>query len=151
MDPITLATTAGAALVAAMATDGWQQARGATVGLWRRFRPERAELVAEDLDELRSDALAAQEAQDTATIEQLAADWQQRLAELLRRRPDLAEDLQAVLDGVLDRSLTDDDRVRVQRQINIARDNGRAFGVMNGNLIYHEGAKPADGASRTTP
>ncbi|MFD9722598.1 hypothetical protein [Streptomyces sp. NPDC059072] len=151
MDPITLATTAGAALVAAMATDAWHQAREATVDLWRRFRPDRAELVAEDLDELRGDALAAQEAQDTATIEQLAADWQQRLAELLRRRPDLAEDLQAVLDDVLDGSLTDEDRVRVQRQINIARDNGRVFGVMGGNLIYHEGAKPADGASRTTP
>ncbi|MBW1595651.1 hypothetical protein [Streptomyces sp. JJ38] len=127
-----------------MATDAWSQARDAVVGLWRRFRPERVPMVEEDLDELRRDVLAAREQGDTPTQDALAAEWQQRLSEVLRRRPELAEELRTALDDVLAPALEEDERAAVYRQTNIARDHGRAFGVQRGNLIYHEAGPSAE-------
>ncbi|MDX3714998.1 hypothetical protein PV733_39970 [Streptomyces europaeiscabiei] len=125
-----------------MATDTWTQAKAAMVGIWRRVRPERVSVVEEDLDELRQEVLTAREQDDTAAQNALAADWQQQLARLLRQDPDLADELQRVLDDVLAPSLRQDEREGIYQQINIARDHGRAFGVQGGNLIYHEG-KPS--------
>src|SRR5690349_14355645 len=51
MDPIVLA--AGTALVTAMATDAWQSARDGAVALWRKVRPEQAEIVEAELAEVR--------------------------------------------------------------------------------------------------
>ncbi|MFE6083638.1 hypothetical protein [Streptomyces virginiae] len=144
MDPVTLAAAAGSALVGAMATDTWTQAKAAIAGIWGRFRPDRVAVVEQDLDELRLEVLATREHNDTATRDALAADWQQQLARLLRQNPDLADDLQRVLDDVLTPSLAEEERGHVYQQINIARDRGRAFGVQGGNLIYHE-AKDSEG------
>ncbi|MDQ3222311.1 MAG: hypothetical protein M3Q75_02395 [Gemmatimonadota bacterium] len=44
MDPIVVAF--GTALVGAMATEVWQQARGAVVALWRRVCLQQADIVA---------------------------------------------------------------------------------------------------------
>ncbi|MFD8750099.1 hypothetical protein ACFV0O_03820 [Kitasatospora sp. NPDC059577] len=139
MDPAALAALAGSSLVGAMATDAWEHARDGVVAVWRRFRPDRAELVGEDLAELRREVLVAEEQDDEPLREALAADWQQRLSELLRRQPELAGELERVLDDVLTPSLPAEARTRVYKQTNVAHGNGRAFGVQDGNLIYHEG------------
>ncbi|GAB7187068.1 hypothetical protein ATKI12_6899 [Kitasatospora sp. Ki12] len=146
MDPAALAALAGSSLVGAMATDAWEYARDGVVAVWRRFRPERAELVDEDLTELRREVLVAEEQDDEGLREALAADWRQRLSELLRRQPELALELERVLDEVLAPTLPEEARTRVYRQTSIAHGNGRVFGVQGGNLIYHEGGELAGGS-----
>ncbi|MEV4365298.1 hypothetical protein ACWEPL_30035 [Nonomuraea sp. NPDC004186] len=96
MDPIVLA--AGTALVTAMATDAWQQARAGAVALWRRFRPDQADAVEIELAEVRTQVLAARCDGDDDTERALAGSWQVRLAQLLRADPALAEELRRVLD-----------------------------------------------------
>src|SRR5580658_9126617 len=49
MDPVVAAF--GTALVGAIATDTWQQAHEAVVGLWRRVHPRRDEDIGAELDE----------------------------------------------------------------------------------------------------
>ncbi|GGW65649.1 hypothetical protein [Streptomyces xantholiticus] len=139
MDPVTLAAAAGSALVAAMATDTWTQARAAMVTMWRRARPDRAAVVEEDLDELHREALGASQRGDGPTQDALAADWQQQLARLLRQNPELAGELERVLNDVLAPSLGREEREHIYQQTNVAGGNGRVFGVQSGNLIYHEG------------
>ena len=51
------------ALVAAMATDTWKQARSAVAALWSRLHPpRRTENIEPELDRLREEALAARRA-----------------------------------------------------------------------------------------
>lgn len=88
MDPSTVAQLAGSAVVAAMATDAWQQARGSVVALWRRARPDEARTVEEELSEARTILLAGD---GRVTAAELAEVWRARLLELLladRRRTD---------------------------------------------------------------
>ncbi|NYI03587.1 hypothetical protein [Allostreptomyces psammosilenae] len=103
MDPVTvagLASAASTALVAAMVTDGWQRATGSIAGLWRRARPEQAEVVEAELVETREEMVRAREAgEDVEEARQEAVDeWQGRLRRLLRQHPELAAELRRVLD-----------------------------------------------------
>ncbi|GAA3076036.1 hypothetical protein [Streptosporangium carneum] len=108
MDPIVLA--AGTALVTAMATDTWQQARSGAVALWRRVRPEQEKAVEDELAEVRLQILAARDDGDTDTERALAGAWQIRLQQLLREDPDLANELKQVLDNVLTPALSLNER-----------------------------------------
>lgn len=63
MDPIVL--SAGTALVGAIATDTWERARAAVVALWRRARPDQADVIDEELAESRRLLLTAREEGDT--------------------------------------------------------------------------------------
>ncbi|MFJ8083280.1 hypothetical protein ACIQ6Y_22075 [Streptomyces sp. NPDC096205] len=94
MDPSTVAQLAGSALVAAMATDAWQQARTGVVSVWRRVRPEEASAVDAELAEARTGLLADDA---TAAAGELTALWQRRLLELLladtARTEELAREL----------------------------------------------------------
>ncbi|GAA0468523.1 hypothetical protein [Streptomyces olivaceiscleroticus] len=102
MDPeiAALAGTAGTTLVTLMATEAWQGVRDGVVGLWRRARPDRADTVAAELEATREDLLAARDAADEETEEELSRDWQGRIRRLLAARPDVADDLRALLDEV---------------------------------------------------
>jgi hypothetical protein len=93
MDRIVVA--AGKALVAAMATDGWQAARDSAVSLWRRARPAEAEAVGAELEIVRGQVLEARADGDEDTERALAGPWQLRLQALLR------VEIQRVLDEVL--------------------------------------------------
>ena len=99
MEP--LMVTAATALVTAMTTDAWQKARAAAVALWQRARPDQAEAVADDLGELREQAVAAKQSGDADAERELADSWQVRLRQLLRDDPALAGELKRVLDEVL--------------------------------------------------
>lgn len=99
MDPeiATLAGTAGTTLVTLMATEAWQGVREGVVGLWRRARPERADAVAAELEAARDDLLTARDTDDEETEAELRRDWQGRIRRLLAARPDVADDLRALL------------------------------------------------------
>ncbi|MFC8370757.1 MULTISPECIES: hypothetical protein [unclassified Streptomyces] len=99
MDPVVLA--AGTALVSAMATDAWQQARTAMVDLWQRVHPARVTAIQEELDEVREEVLAARGADDADAETGLAQDWQRKLQRLVNNDPGLARELQRVLDQEL--------------------------------------------------
>jgi hypothetical protein len=99
MDPIVQA--AAVALVQAISTDAWQQAKEAVVDLWHRGHSGDADLPGRDLDELRAQVLQARSNGDAQAERVLEGQWQVRLQALLRGNPALAADLRQVLDSVL--------------------------------------------------
>ncbi|WP_369034558.1 hypothetical protein [Streptomyces adonidis] len=128
MDP--LAVAVGTALVGAMATDSWQQAKRALVALWRRVRPEaEADTVGAEFGQARTRLLAALEGGAapgaapgvdsgvtsgavSGVVAALETDWQFRLHLLLREHPDLAGELRRVLDAELTPLLPEEDGTR---------------------------------------
>ncbi|MGJ6966247.1 hypothetical protein ACSDR0_30495 [Streptosporangium sp. G11] len=127
MDPIVMA--AGTALVTAMATDAWQQARAGAVALWRRFAPEQVKTVEAELDEVRDQILAARREEDVETEQALAGEWRVRLARLLRQDPQAAAELRRVLDEVLAPALPAADRTRIKSIVMnaTAHDDSRVY------------------------
>jgi hypothetical protein len=112
MDPIALA--AGTALVGAMATDAWQQARAAVVTLWRRVHADQAEIVTSELETVRSRILTAREAADEATEQALVGAWRLRLQQLLEEDPSLADDMRRLLDEHLAPALPGEEQSQLQ-------------------------------------
>ncbi|MEU7582004.1 hypothetical protein AB0B50_30950 [Streptomyces sp. NPDC041068] len=92
-----LAQTAGATVVALMATDAWQRTREGVVALWRRVRPVQADEVGAALEETREEILVLRCEGDSAGAEDLERDWRRRLRRLLEADPSVAEDLEEVL------------------------------------------------------
>ncbi|WP_435843654.1 hypothetical protein [Streptomyces fradiae] len=80
-----------------MATDAWHHVRDGITQLWRRTQPERAETVAAELETVRDDVLAATDAGDQQTLDELRRQWQGMVRRLLVARP-AAEELRALLD-----------------------------------------------------
>ena len=96
MDPLVLA--AAIAVVIAMTTEGWQQARMAVVALWRSVHPERLPAIEAELEETRAEAMSARQARDRQAEHELVDDWQCRLRRLLAADPQLGDELRRVLD-----------------------------------------------------
>ncbi|MFE3719135.1 hypothetical protein [Streptomyces cyaneofuscatus] len=88
-----LAQSAGVTLVGLMATDAWERTRDGVVALWQRARPERADAVATELGNTREDLTS-----DVTAEGELAAEWQGRIRRLLIDRPEVAVELQRLLD-----------------------------------------------------
>lgn len=112
MDPVVVAF--GTALVGAVATDAWQQAKDAVAGLWRRARPQQAASIDTELDSLREEILQARRDGDADTEHALEGAWQVKMHQLLRQDPALAAELQRILDTVLTPALAETDQARVQ-------------------------------------
>jgi tetratricopeptide (TPR) repeat protein len=91
----------GMALIGAMATDTWQEARDAVARLWRRIRGREPGGLEGELQALRRDAVAARRAGQADQERFLAAAWQDRLRALLAEDPAAATDFRAILDEVL--------------------------------------------------
>ncbi|MEV4291240.1 hypothetical protein AB0K40_37520 [Nonomuraea bangladeshensis] len=136
MDPIVLA--AGTALVTAMATDAWQSARDGAVALWRRARPEQAEVVEAELTEVREQVLRARGEGDADTEQALTGSWQVRLQQLLRTDPSLAGELRRVLDEVLTPALqpADQDRIGSLVMKATASGHGRVYQAGRDQTIH---------------
>lgn len=100
MDPeiAALAGTAGTTVVTLMVTSAWESARDGLVALWRRVQPARAESVGEELEAGREELLLARQAGDDEAEAGLAAEWQGRVRRLLLARPEVADELRALLD-----------------------------------------------------
>ncbi|MEF2529775.1 MULTISPECIES: hypothetical protein [Streptomyces] len=124
--------TAGSALVGAMATDGWQQARAAVVDWWRRRRPDAAEAVGSELEVLRGRVLDARARSDGDTEGALAGSWRLRLQELLNEEPSLAGELQRLLEEHLAPALSADERERGRSVVMRAEAHGDSRVYMAG-------------------
>ncbi|MGW4547587.1 hypothetical protein ACWEN4_14540 [Streptomyces violaceorubidus] len=100
MDPeiAALAGTAGTTVVTLMVTSAWESARDGLVALWRRVQPARADSVGEELEAGREELLLARQAGDDEAEAGLAAEWQGRVRRLLLARPEVADELRALLD-----------------------------------------------------
>lgn len=125
MDPIVLA--AGTALVSAMATDAWQQARTAVVAWWRKVHPAQADAVGAEMDAARAQVLAARDRGDEDTEQALAGTWRLHLQQLLDVSPTAGPELRRLLDEHLIPALPMGEQTRI-RQIIInaqARDHAR--------------------------
>jgi hypothetical protein len=115
VEPIAVAF--GTALVAAMATDTWEQAREAVGSLWRRVRSRRGSGVRDELGELRQQVLAARRDGQASAEQALAGAWQVWCQDLLRDDPGAAAELLRVLGEVLIPMLAPVDRARVGQLI----------------------------------
>ncbi|WP_231626833.1 hypothetical protein [Streptomyces apocyni] len=107
-----------------MATDAWGQVREAVVALWRRARPERAETVGIELEELRHHVLDARSDGDEETEEALIGAWRLQLHQLLRQNPALAAELRLLLDHHLTPALSEGEQARVQSVVQNATVSG---------------------------
>jgi hypothetical protein len=135
-----LVLTAASAVVTAMATDAWQQAKEAVVKLWRRSRPSHVPAIEADLDETHAEVIAARAAGDQAAEEGLVADWQRKLRRLLDVDPALGIELRRVLDEELTPLLPTGERARLANIQNITASapGATAQGAMFGNVIYYD-------------
>jgi hypothetical protein len=124
MDPIVMA--AGTAVVSAMATGAWEQARDAMVAWWREVHPRHAEDVGAELEATRSQALAARDRGDEETEQALAGSWRLRLQRLLETDPTLDSELRRLVEEHLTPALPDTERTTVQQIIINAEAHGHA-------------------------
>lgn len=99
MDPelTALTATAAATVVKLLATAAWEQAKNAVGGLWRRVHPDRAETVQAELDETRTELLAARQVGDEQVEQALVGEWQGRLRRLVVADPQLVDDLRRIV------------------------------------------------------
>ena len=99
MDPelTALTSTAATTVVRLLATTAWEQAKSAIGGLWLRTHPERAETVQAELEDSRTEVLAARQAGDEQVEHALVGEWQGRLRRLVAADPQLADDLRRVV------------------------------------------------------
>jgi HEAT repeat protein len=92
-----LTSTAATTVVQLLVTAGWEQAKTAVGGLWRRVHPERAEIVQAELEESRVEMLAAGQAGDGQVEQALIGEWHGRLRRLVAADPQLVDDLRQVV------------------------------------------------------
>ncbi len=99
MDPelSALTSTAATTVVQLLATAAWEQAKSAVGGLWRKAHPERAETVQAELEETRTEVLAARESGDEQVEQDLVGEWHGRLRRLVAADPQLADELRRVV------------------------------------------------------
>jgi hypothetical protein len=71
-----LASTAATTVVQLMTTAGWKQAKSAIGGLWRRVHPERVETVQAELEDSRTEVLAARLVGNEEIEQALVGEWQ---------------------------------------------------------------------------
>lgn len=139
MDPLTVA--AASAVVGAMATQAWEQARQTVVGFWQRRRPDDVPAIAAELEHCHAEVVAARAAGDQATEEALVGDWQRRLRRLLGEDPALRAELQRVLDEELTPLLPRGEGARsgsVMMSANVS-DQGKAY-FSAGDMTINEGS-----------
>ncbi|MGH3887532.1 MAG: hypothetical protein ACRDSZ_13355 [Pseudonocardiaceae bacterium] len=99
MDPelTALTSTAATTVVQLLATAAWEQAASAVGRLWQRVHPKRAETVQAELEESRTEVLAARQAGDEQVEQALVGEWHGRLRRLLAADPQLADELRRVV------------------------------------------------------
>ncbi|AWZ07387.1 MULTISPECIES: hypothetical protein [unclassified Streptomyces] len=133
-DVAALAMTGATTVVAAMATDAWTTARARVARLFRHAGTDQQAAIEAQMD--GHAALVARSGDTEGARQDLVPVWRLQLAAFLREHPDAAEELQQLLDEV--RAELPPAR-QVWQQTNTARDNGRVFAALGGNVIVHQG------------
>lgn len=137
---VTLASAAGTTLVGLLVTDAWGRAQAAVSSLWRRARPEHAEVVEGELVQARDEAVAAHAAGDNSMQDALTAEWQLKFRRLLASNPDIAGELRRILDEELKPALPQSGQ-RWSGNVTMkasSHGNSKVFQVGQGNLTIKE-------------
>ncbi|MFE6685377.1 hypothetical protein ACFVFQ_02760 [Streptomyces sp. NPDC057743] len=123
---VALATAGATTLVQQMATEGWAAVRRRAAALLTRRRGDEEEAVERELEQARTDVIAAQEDGDEDVAQGVTVVWKARLRRLLAEDPEAAAELRALLD-----------EVAPQEQQGAVRDIHNTFsgGVANGPVI----------------
>ncbi|WAL71010.1 hypothetical protein OU787_05560 [Kitasatospora sp. YST-16] len=134
---VALASAGGTALVGAMATDAWQTVRDGAARLFGRGGAAGQELVEARLD--RDAGLVALASEPERARQGLAPAWQVELEALLTAHPELADELRVFVE----QTVAALPRAEQHWTLNVtARDHGRAYGALGGNVVVHEAAQP---------
>ncbi|MFE8949920.1 hypothetical protein [Streptomyces sp. NPDC007856] len=130
-----LAASGATALVSAMGTDLWQEAKRLMSRVLAQARGSR-----------RNELSVALNRQSTATrgaVDAGAVDyWTEALSQLLDRNPDLAQDVMALA------SLRTPERPDIVIQVNSATNSGEVFAVQHGTQQFASGPKSRDSGDR---
>ncbi|MEU0549741.1 hypothetical protein [Micromonospora sp. NPDC005979] len=123
-------------LVTAAATDVWNGlARPGFIRLFGRGRADQEAKAARRLDALAATVEQAPADKQVEVRAQQQPQWLTRLQDLVEDDPTVIDDLRALVTELTAR-LPAEQKVQIQNIV--ARDHGVAFGVQNGNIIYHE-------------
>ncbi|MDX3632150.1 hypothetical protein PV728_18040 [Streptomyces europaeiscabiei] len=144
MELSVLAAAAATAPVGAMATASWTRATEAVTSPWRRFRPGEAQEIGRDLELLHRDVYRARERGDSATENELVAEWQGTLGRVLRRHEEMAPALRMVLEEDLTPLLSEEQQQVIYKQFNTASGHGTVVAAQNGVIHYHAQQTPAE-------
>jgi hypothetical protein len=119
-----LASEAASTVVKALTTTAWEQAKKAIGSLWRRAHPNRAETIEDEVTEAHEQLVAAQQAGDDQSEQDLVIEWQSRLRRLLAADPSLADELRQWVEG-LRAALPDAGKAEIGRLEMHARASGQ--------------------------
>jgi hypothetical protein len=137
---VALALLAAQTVVAAASTDAWGAAKRGVARLLGRGDSARERLAEQRLDQARDQLLAAPVQQLDQVRADLEAVWRTRLADLLEEDPDVAGDLQALVDQIQAQLPAGsvsaaDHAIAAGRDVNItASGGGMAAGIIHGNV-----------------
>ncbi|MET7518192.1 hypothetical protein ABZS88_32955 [Streptomyces sp. NPDC005480] len=123
-----LAASGATALVSAMGTDLWQEAKRLMSGVLARTRDSRRNELSEMLNR---QSTATRGAVDAGAVDY----WTEALSQLLDRNPDLAQDVMALA------SLRTAERPDIVIQVNSATHSGEVFAVQHGTQHFASGPK----------
>ena len=98
LDVAALATSAAGTLVTLMTTAGWEKAAATVGALWRRERPQQADLVVADLRDTRAELLDARPDELPELHEAITAQWEARILRLLTKNPEAGRALLEFID-----------------------------------------------------
>ncbi|WP_432865581.1 hypothetical protein [Microbispora rosea] len=137
---LALANTAGTTVVGLLATDAWDQAKSAVGSLWRRVRPEHAEVVEAELVEARNEVVSARAAGDDSVERELVTEWQLKLRRLLAAEPTIATELHRLLQDELAPALPQGGQVwsGSVTMSGTASGHGKVYQLGQGNLTITE-------------
>ncbi|MFG2967860.1 MULTISPECIES: hypothetical protein [unclassified Streptomyces] len=130
-----LAASGATALVTAVGTDLWQEAKRLMSGILARARGGRRDELSGALDR---QSTAARGAVDSGSVRY----WTEALSQLLDRNPEFAPDVRALA------ALGSRDRPDIAIQVNSATDSGEVFAVQHGNQYFAAGPKSRDSRER---
>ena len=130
-----LAASGATALVSAMGTDLWQEAKSLMSGVLARARGGRRDELSAALDR---QSTAARGAVDAGAVRY----WTDALSHLLVRTPEFAQDVRALA------ALGTPDRPDLAIQVNSATDAGEVFAVQHGTQSFAARPKSRDSGER---
>lgn len=132
-----IAALGGAAVVEAVATDGWEQAKTGLRAIFRRWGHNDYERIEAQLDE--ASALACVPGAESSNVRALLEPlWRSRLGEFLAQYPDAAAELEAWAKQFSRVSPDRDTFIQENR----AKDGARIYAVLAGDQHIHERETP---------